>query len=103
MFAEFLDGQEQQGQEQEQQGQEQQEQATEHPDTLPLQTRLPTHSQPCSSAADEFTLDWWGELIGDFSYYGSSGYAPFGEGGSRPAGAPRSEDEDRDDDYDDDE
>ena len=66
---------------------------------------MPTHSQPRHSATDEFASNWWGELTGGFSHYGSSGYAPFGEGGSRPASAPRleDEDEDKDDDYNDDE
>ena len=46
--------------------------------------------------------DRFSDLIGGFSYYGSSGYGPFGEGGFCPAGAPRLEDEDvgRDDDDD---
>ena len=61
---------------------------------------MPTHSQPCPSAADEYALGWWGDLTGGFSYYGSSGYDPSGEGGSRPPGAPRLDEEEdgRDDD-----
>ena len=55
---------------------------------------MPTHSQSCPSAADEYASDWWSDLIGGFSYYGSGGYDPSGEGGSRPAGAPRSDDDD---------
>ena len=65
---------------------------------------MPTHSQPCPSATDEYALDWWGDLIGGYSYYGYGGYDPSGEGGSRPAGASCSEDEDdggQDDDDDD--
>ena len=59
---------------------------------------MPTHSQLCPSAADEYVVDkyasdWWGDLIGGFSYYGSSSYDPSGEGGSRPPGAPRSDDD----------
>ena len=63
---------------------------------------MPTHSQPCPSAADEYVLDWWGDLTGGFSYHGSGGYDPSGAGGSHPAGATRSDDEDvgRDDDDD---
>ena len=64
---------------------------------------MPTHTQPCPSIAEEYTLDWWGDLIGGFSYYGSSSYGPFCEGGSRLAGAPCLDDEGdgRDDDDDD--
>ena len=57
---------------------------------------MPTHSQPRPSAADEYALDWWSDLPGSFC-------DPYGEGGSRPAGAPRSDDEDVDGDEDDDE
>ena len=55
---------------------------------------MPTYSQPRSSAVDEYALDWWSDLTGGFGYYGSSGYDPSGVGGSRLAGAPRSDDED---------
>ena len=55
---------------------------------------MPTHSQPHPSAADEYALDWWSDLIGSFGYYGSSGYDPSGVGGSHPAGAPCSDDKD---------
>ena len=55
---------------------------------------MPTHSQPRPSAADEYASDWWSDLIGGFSYYGSGGYDPSSEGDSRPTGAPRSDDED---------
>ena len=48
---------------------------------------MPTHSQPCPSAAYEYASDWWSDLTGSF-------YDPSGAGGSRPAGAPRSDDED---------
>ena len=53
---------------------------------------MPTHSQPCPSAADEYASE--SDPIGGFGYYRSSGYDPSGVGGSRPAGAPRSDDED---------
>ena len=55
---------------------------------------MSTHSQPCPRAADEYASDWWSDLTGGFSYYGSNGYDPSSEGGSRPAGSPRSDDED---------
>jgi len=65
---------------------------------------VPTHSQPCPSAIDEYALDWWSDLTGGFSYYGSSGYDPSGEGGSLPPSAPHSDEEgegrDRDEDGD---
>ena len=48
---------------------------------------MPTHSQPHPSAADEYASDWWSDLTGSF-------YDPSGAGGSHPAGAPRSDDED---------
>ena len=54
---------------------------------------MPIHSQPRPSAVDEYTSDWWSDLTGGFSYYGSSSYDPSSEGGSRPPGAPRSDDE----------
>ena len=78
------------------QRQQQQQQALEHPDTLPLQARVPTHSQSCPSAADKYASDWWSDLIGSF-------YDPSGTGGSRPVGATRSDDEDVGRDEDDDE
>ena len=80
-----------------------QQQAPEHPDTLPLQARVPTHSQPRPSVADKYASDWWSDLTGSFGHYGSSGYDPSSAGGSRPAGAPRSNDEDVGGDKDDDE
>ena len=55
---------------------------------------MPTHTKSCPSGIDEYASDWWGDLIGGFNYYGSGGYVPSGEGGSRLAGAPRSDDED---------
>ena len=64
---------------------------------------MPTHSQPCPSAVDEYASDWWSDLIGSFVYYGSGGFDPSGAGGSRPSGAPRSDDEDVGRDEDDDE
>ena len=81
---------------------QQQQQAPQHPDTLPLQARVPTHSQPRPSTADEYATDWWSDLTGGGGFYGSSGYDPSGAGGSRPAGVTRSDDEDagRDDDDD---
>ena len=57
---------------------------------------MPTHSQPRPSAADEYALDWWSDLTGSF-------YDPSGAGGSRPAGATCSDDEDVGRDEDDDE
>ena len=42
----------------------------------------------------EYASDWWSDLTGGFGNYGSSGYDPSSAGGSRPAGAPRSDDED---------
>ena len=54
---------------------------------------MPTHSQLCPSAVDEYASDWWSDLTSGFSYYGSGGYDPSGEGGSRPPGAPRSDDD----------
>jgi len=54
---------------------------------------VPTHPQPRPSATDKYASDWWGDLTGGFSYYGSSGYDSSGEGGSRPPGAPCSDDE----------
>ena len=100
-LAQFLQRQEQK---QAQQAQQQQEQALEHPNTLPLQAWVPTHSQPCPSVVDKYASDQWGDLTGGYSYYGHGGYNPSGEGGSCPAGAPHSEDEDDgeqddDDDY----
>ena len=64
---------------------------------------MPTQSQPRPSAADEYALDWWSDLTGSFGYYRSGGYDPSSVGGSRPAGAPRSDDEDAGRDEDDDE
>ena len=55
---------------------------------------MPTQSQPRPSAADEYASDWWSDLTGGFSYYGSGGYDPSSEGGSHPASAPCSDDED---------
>jgi len=55
---------------------------------------VPTHSQPRPSAADEYASNWWSDLIGSFSYYGSGGSDLSGAGGSRPASAPRLDDED---------
>ena len=46
-----------------------------------------THSQPRPSATDEYASDWWSDLMGSF-------YDPYGAGGSRPAGATHSDDED---------
>ena len=57
---------------------------------------MPTLSQPRPSAVDEFALDWWSDLMGSF-------YDPSGVGGSHPAGATRSDDEDAGRDEDDDE
>ena len=74
--------------------QRQQQQAPEHPDTLPLQARVPTHSQPRPSTTDDLALDWWSDLTGGGGYYGSGGYDPSGAGGSRPTSVPCSEDED---------
>ena len=56
---------------------------------------MPTHSQPRSSAVDEYASDWWSDLTGSF-------YDPYGAGGSRLAGATCSDDEDagRDEDND---
>ena len=70
--------------------------------TLPLQARVPTHSQPRPSTADDYATDWWSDLTGGGGYYGSGGYDPSGAGGSRPAGVTRSDNEDdgRDDDDD---
>ena len=65
---------------------QQQQQTSQHPDTLPLQARMPTHSQPRPSTADDYASDWWSDLTGGGGYYGSSGYDPSGAGGSRPAG-----------------
>ena len=61
---------------------------------------MPTHSQPCPSAADEYASDWWSDLVGSFGYYGCSGYDPSSAGGSRLAGVSLSDDEEagRDDD-----
>ena len=91
-FAEFLQRQEQQ-----------QEHALEHPDTLPLQARVPSDFQPRPSAGEAFASDFWDDLTGGYGYYGFGGYGHASEGGSRPPGAPRSEDEDdggQDDDVD---
>ena len=56
---------------------------------------MPTHSQPRPSAADEYASDWRSNLTGSF-------YDPSGAGGSHPAGATRSDDEDAGrDEYDD--
>ena len=57
---------------------------------------MPTHSQPCPSAADKYASDWWSDLTGSF-------YDPSGVGGSRSAGATCSDDEDAGRDEDDDE
>ena len=57
---------------------------------------MPTHSQPRPSATDEYASDWWSDLTGSF-------YDPSGAGGSRPASATRSDDEDASRDEDDDE
>ena len=57
---------------------------------------MPTHSQLRPSVANEYASDWWSDLTGSF-------YDPSGAGGSRPAGATRSDDEDADRDEDDDE
>ena len=57
---------------------------------------MPTHSQPCPSVADEYALDWWSDHMGSF-------YDPSGVGGSRPASATCSDDEDAGRDEDDDE
>ena len=67
-----------------------------HPNTFPIQARVPTHSQPRPSAADAYASDWWSDLTGSF-------YDLSGAGGSRPAGATRSDDEDVGRDEDDDE
>ena len=64
---------------------------------------MPTHSQPCSSTADDYASDWWSDLTGGGDYYRSGGYDPFGAGGSRPAGVTRSDDENAGRDEDDDE
>ena len=64
-----------------------QQQAPEHPDTLPLQAQVPTHSEPHPSATDEYALDQWSGLMGSF-------YDPSGVGGSRLAGATCSDEED---------
>ena len=64
---------------------------------------MPTHSQPCPSAIDEYASDWWSDLTGGFGYYGSVVYDPSSAGGSRPTGATRSDDEDAGRDEDDDE
>jgi hypothetical protein len=61
---------------------------------MPLQARVPNHAQPCPSAADEYATDESSDLTGGYSYYGYGGHDPSGEGGSRPAGAPCSDDED---------
>ena len=55
---------------------------------------MPTHSQPGPSATDEYASDWWSDLTGSFNYYGSSGYDPSSVGGSHPASATCSDDED---------
>ena len=52
-----------------------QQQTPEHPNTLPLQARVPTHSQPRPSTADDYASDRWSDLTGG-GYYGSSGYDP---------------------------
>ena len=57
---------------------------------------MPTHSQPCPSAAYEYASDWWSDLTGSF-------YNPSGADGSRPAGATCLDDEDAGRDEDDDE
>ena len=56
---------------------------------------MPTHSQPRPSTADKYATDWWSDLTGGGSYYGSSGYDL--------AGAPCLDDEDVGGDDDDDE
>ena len=55
---------------------------------------MPTDSQPCPSAADEYASNLWSDLTGSFGYYRSGGYVSSGVGGSHPPGAPRSDDED---------
>ena len=57
---------------------------------------MPTHSQPHPSAADEYASYWWSDLTDSF-------YEPSGAGGSHPAGATCSDDEDAGRDEDDDE
>jgi hypothetical protein len=57
---------------------------------------VPTHSQPCPSAADEYASDWCSDLTGSF-------YDLSGAGGSHPASATCSDDEDTGRDEDDDE
>ena len=64
---------------------------------------MPTHSQLRPSVANEYASDWWSDLTGSFNYYGSSGYDPSSVGGSHPASATRSDDEDVGRDKDDDE
>ena len=59
---------------------------------------MPTPSQPCPSATDEYASEWWSDLTDGGGYYGSGGYYPSGVGGSRLADAPRSDDEDVEDD-----
>ena len=61
---------------------------------------MPTHSQPCPSTADDYAIDWWSDLTGGGSFYGSGGYDPSGAGGSHPAGVACSNDEDAGDDDD---
>ena len=67
-----------------------------HPNTLPLQAHVPTHSQPCPSAINEYASDWWSDLTGSF-------YDLSGAGGSGPASATRLDDDDAGRDEDDDE
>ena len=55
---------------------------------------MPTHSQPRPSTTDDYASDWWSDLTGGGSYYGSGGYDPSSVGDSRLASAPRSDDED---------
>ena len=57
---------------------------------------MPTHSQPHPSAIDAYASDWWSDLTGSF-------YDPSGAGGSCPASATCSDDEDAGRDEDDDE
>ena len=64
---------------------------------------MPTHSQPHPSAIDEYASDWWSDLTGGFSYYGSGGYDPSSADGSCPASVTHSDDEDAGRDEDDDE
>ena len=55
---------------------------------------MPSNFQPRPSIGEQFALDFWDDLTGGYGYYRFGGYDPSGEGGSRPPGAPRLEDED---------